>query len=50
VPFRTAYLQALVDVIEVDDTQIRIKDSKDVLERTVNPIPQAPGGIGCAGS
>ncbi|UWU68215.1 zinc ribbon domain-containing protein [Bradyrhizobium sp. NC92] len=33
IPFRKAYLQALIDVIEVDDTQIRIKGSKDVLER-----------------
>jgi len=35
VPFRKAYLQSLIDVIEVDDTQIRIKGSKDVLERAV---------------
>ncbi len=31
VPFRKAYMQSLVDVIEVDDRQIRIKGSKDVL-------------------
>jgi hypothetical protein len=30
IPFRKAYLQSLIDVIEVDDTQIRIKGSKDV--------------------
>jgi len=35
VPFRKASLQSLIDVIEVDDTQIRIKGSKDVLERAV---------------
>lgn len=35
IPFRKAFLQSLIDVIEVDDTQIRIKDSKDVLERAV---------------
>jgi site-specific DNA recombinase len=35
IPFRKAYLQSLIDVIEVDDTQIRIKGSKDVLERAV---------------
>ena len=35
VPFRKAYLQSLIDVVEVDDTQIRIKGSKDVLERAV---------------
>ena len=35
VPFRKAYLRSLVDVIEVDDAQVRIKGSKDVLERAV---------------
>jgi len=35
IPFRKAYLQSLIEVIEVDDTQIRIKGSKDVLERAV---------------
>ena len=35
VPFRKAYLQSLIDVIEVDDHQIRIKGSKDVLEKAV---------------
>lgn len=35
VPFRKAYLQSLVDVIEVDDRQIRIKGSKELLERAV---------------
>jgi hypothetical protein len=44
IPFRKAYLQSLIEVIEVDDTQIRIKGSKDVLERAVlasrnGPIP-----------
>jgi hypothetical protein len=34
-PFRKAYLRLLIDVIEVDDAQIRIKGSKDVLERAV---------------
>lgn len=33
VPFRKACPQSLIDVIEVDDDQIRIKGSKDVLER-----------------
>ena len=33
VPFRKAYLNALIDRIEVDDTQIRIKGSKDLLEK-----------------
>jgi site-specific DNA recombinase len=35
VPFRKAYMRSLIDVIEVDDNQIRIKGSKDVLERAV---------------
>jgi site-specific DNA recombinase len=34
-PFRKAYLRSLIDVIEVDNAQIRIKGSKDVLERAV---------------
>ena len=34
-PFRKAYLRSLIDLIEVDDAQIRIKGSKDVLERAV---------------
>jgi site-specific DNA recombinase len=35
VPFRKAYLQSIIDVVEVDDTQIRIKGSKEVLEKAV---------------
>jgi hypothetical protein len=36
VPFRKAYLQSLIDdVVEVDNHQIRIKGSKEVLERAV---------------
>jgi hypothetical protein len=35
VPFRKVYLRSLIDVIEVDDAQIRIKGSKDILERAV---------------
>jgi site-specific DNA recombinase len=35
IPFRKAYLRSLIDVIGVDDAQIRIKGSKDVLERAV---------------
>src|SRR6516162_3943350 len=33
--FRKAYLRSLIDVIEVDDAQVRIKGSKDVLEKAV---------------
>ncbi len=35
VPFRKAYLQSLVQSIEVDDDQVRIRGSKDVLEKAV---------------
>jgi DNA invertase Pin-like site-specific DNA recombinase len=35
VPFRKAYLQSLIDVVEVDDHQVRIKGNKDVLEKAV---------------
>jgi len=34
-PFRKAYLRSLINVVEVDDAQIRIRGSKDVLERAV---------------
>jgi site-specific DNA recombinase len=40
-PFRKAYLRSLIDVIEVDDAQVRIKGSKDVLERAV--VASQPG-------
>lgn len=35
IPLRKAYLQSLIDVIEIVDTKIRINGSKDVLERAV---------------
>ena len=35
VPFRKAYLQSLIDRIEVDDHQIRIKGRKDLREKAV---------------
>jgi site-specific DNA recombinase len=35
VPFHKAYLQSLIDVVEVDDHAIRIKGSKDLLEKAV---------------
>ena len=35
VPFRKAYLRSLIDVIEVDDHQVRIKGSTDLLEKAV---------------
>jgi site-specific DNA recombinase len=35
VPFRKAYLQSLIDVVEIDDRQIRIKGRKELLEKAV---------------
>src|SRR5262249_4975730 len=35
VPFRKAYLQALINTIEVDDHLVRIKGSKELLEKAV---------------
>jgi site-specific DNA recombinase len=45
VPFRKAYLQSLIDTVEVDDHHIRIRGSKEVLERAVL-AGQAAGGPG----
>ena len=46
VPFRKAYLQALINVIEVDDHHVRIKGSKDVLEKAV--LAPKTGDIRCS--
>jgi site-specific DNA recombinase len=46
VPFRKAYLQSLIDVIEVDDHQIRIKGSEDLLEKAV--LATRNGGLECS--
>jgi site-specific DNA recombinase len=35
VPFRKAYLRSLIDVIEVDDHQVRVRGNKDLLEMAV---------------
>src|ERR1700686_4823466 len=35
VPFRKAYLRSLIDAVEVDDHQIRIKGNKELLEKAV---------------
>jgi hypothetical protein len=35
VPFRQAYLRSIIDAVEVDERRIRIKGTKDVLERAV---------------
>jgi site-specific DNA recombinase len=46
VPFRKAYLQALVNVIEIDDHQVRIKGSKELLEKAV--LASQSGQPGCS--
>src|SRR5437764_9050882 len=45
VPFRKAYLQALIDSIEVHDDVVRIRGSKDVLE---NAIFASQNGASCS--
>jgi len=42
IPFRKAYLQSLINVIEVDDHQIRIKGSRDLLEKAVLATRNGP--------
>ena len=43
IPFRKAYLGAIIDKVEVDDNEIRICGKKDVLEQAVladsGPVP-----------
>ena len=46
VPFRKAYLQALIDKIEVGDSRVRIKGNKDVLEKAV--LAAKSGKLGCS--
>src|SRR5215471_12211016 len=46
VPFRKAYLRSLMDVIEVDDNQVRIKGRKDLLEKAV--LASQNGQTGCS--
>jgi site-specific DNA recombinase len=43
VPFRKAYLQSLVDSIEVDDHHVRIRGSKELLEKAVLASQNGPG-------
>src|SRR5215207_8606034 len=45
VPFRKAYLQSLIAIVEVNDHHIRIKGSKEVLERAVlaGQVANEPG-------
>jgi site-specific DNA recombinase len=46
VPFRKAYLQALINVVEVDDDQIRIRGQRDVSEKAV--LASQSGGLSCS--
>jgi site-specific DNA recombinase len=45
VPFRKAHLRSLIDVIEVDDHQIRIKGNKELLEKAVLASQNAQCGV-----
>jgi site-specific DNA recombinase len=44
IPFRKAYSQSLIDVVEVDDNQIRVKGSREVLERAILAGKDAESG------
>ena len=41
-PFRKSYLQSLISTIEIDDDEIRIKGSKDLLEKAVLASQSGP--------
>ena len=43
--FRRAYLRAVIDQVEVDDTEIRIIGRKSVLERLVMRGGSTPAGV-----
>lgn len=45
VPFRRAYLRAMIDNIEVDDTEIRLHGRKTVLERLVMGSGATAAGV-----
>lgn len=45
IPFRKAYLSAIIDRIEADDGQIRIHGRKDVLEQAVIGNSGTPPGV-----
>ena len=45
IPFRRAYLRAMMDNVAVDDTEIRIHGRKTVLERLVMGGGAAPAGV-----
>ncbi|WQP05272.1 recombinase family protein (plasmid) [Sinorhizobium meliloti] len=45
IPFRRAYIRAVVDQVEVDDTEIRIHGRRSVLERLVMGGGATPAGV-----
>lgn len=45
VPFRKAYLRAVIDRVEVQPDEIRIASRRDVLERAVTHGPDAAPGV-----
>jgi site-specific DNA recombinase len=45
IPFRRAYLRAMIDNVEVDDEEVRIHGRKTVLERLVMGDGIAPAGV-----
>ena len=45
IPFRRAYLRAVIDEVEVDDAEIRIHGRKSVLERLVMGGGASPAGV-----
>lgn len=45
IPFRRAYLRAMIDNVEVDDDEIRIHGRRTVLERLVMGGGVAPAGV-----
>jgi hypothetical protein len=44
-PFRRAYIRSVIDQVEVDDTEIRIKGRKSVLEKLVMAGGASPAGV-----
>lgn len=45
IPFRRAYLRAMIDNVEVDDTEIRVHGRRTVLERLVMGNGAAPAAV-----
>lgn len=45
IPFRRAYLRAMIDNVEVDDTEIRIHGRRTILERLVMGGGASPAGV-----